>query len=105
MNDNSDQPTHVHLGQHSDRCRECDAAVGEAHDEGCWTARCLVTGLNRVGCTADHDCGHDLWTGWWPGQLECEQLGWTVRPGVPDIGRLYSEAVWDPERCLWIKPM
>jgi hypothetical protein len=58
-----------------------------------------------VGCTADHDCGHDLWTGWWPGQLECEQLGWTVRPGVPDIGRLYSEAVWDPERCLWIKPM
>jgi hypothetical protein len=49
-----------------------DCAVGEAHeydeyDGGCDVARCLVTGLQRPMCDLDHDCGRDVWSGWWPG--------------------------------------
>jgi hypothetical protein len=55
-------------------CLDCAVAVGEAHvydeyDGGCAVAQCLVTGLQQLMCEADHDCGRDVWTGWWPGQL------------------------------------
>lgn len=55
-----------------DRCPDCDVTVGQAHvgdeiDGGCDVARCLVTGLQRLMCEADHgadqDCGRDVWTG------------------------------------------
>ncbi|MCU1680207.1 MAG: hypothetical protein JWQ81_946 [Amycolatopsis sp.] len=91
-----------------ERCPDCAVAVGEAHPgdeyDGCDVARCLVTGLQRLSCEADHDCGQDVWTGWWPGQLDCEQLGWMIGPGLPDLNRLYTQAVWNPERCQWVKP-
>jgi hypothetical protein len=89
-------------------CPDCDVAVGTAHIsydyDGCDVARCLVTGLQRLSCEADHDHGQDVWSGWWPGTLDCEQLGWMIGPGLPDLNRLYTEAVWDRERCLWVKP-
>jgi hypothetical protein len=90
------------------RCPDCDVAVGKAHlshdYDGCDVARCLVTGLQRLSCEADHDHGQDVWSGWWPGELDCQYLGWMLGPGMPDLNRLYTEAVWDPERCLWVKP-
>jgi hypothetical protein len=116
MNDNGDnttdnaaQPTESRLIDYQDRCPDCDVAVGEAHsyDEvngGCDVARCLVTGLQRLSCGHSHDCGHDVWSGRWPGQLDCERLGWMIGPGLPDLNRLYVEATWDAERCAWAKP-
>jgi hypothetical protein len=94
-----------------DRCPDCDVPVGQAHvydevDGGCDLARCLMTGLQRLMCEADHgdgqDCGQDVWTGWWPGLPECERLGWMLAPGLPDLNRLYTEATWDPERRAWV---
>jgi hypothetical protein len=88
-------------------CPDCFVAVGTAHIsydyDGCDVARCLVTGRQRLSCEADHDCGLDVWSGWWPGDLDCQYLGWMLGPGMPDLNRLYTEGVWDPERCLWVK--
>lgn len=91
-------------------CPDCAVAVGEAHiydecDGGCDVARCLVTGLQRLMCDLDHDCGRDVWTGWWPGLVDCERLGWMLGPGFPDLNRLYTETTWDPARCAWVKPV
>lgn len=57
------------------RCPDCAVAVGELHvydenDGGCDVG--TVTGLQRLMCDADHDCGRNVWTGWWPGQLFSE---------------------------------
>jgi hypothetical protein len=108
---NAAKPTQFRLIDYQDRCPDCDVAVGEAHihDEvrgGCDVARCLVTGRQRLMCDLeDHDdCGRDLWSGWWPGHLDCERLGWMLGPGFPDLNRLYTEAVWDRQRCAWVTP-
>lgn len=92
-------------------CPDCAVAVGEPHvydecDGGCDVARCLDTGLQRLLCDLDHDrdCGRDIWTGWWPGLVDCEQFGWMHGPGFPDLNRLYTEATWDRARCAWVKP-
>ncbi|GGS59751.1 hypothetical protein GCM10010171_63410 [Actinokineospora fastidiosa] len=92
-----------------ERCPDCDVQVGEAHeydeyDGGCDVARCLVTGHQRLMCDLDHDCGQDLWTGRWPGHADCERLGWMIGPDLPDLHRLYTEAMWDPSTRLWIAP-
>ncbi|MBW4717355.1 hypothetical protein KZQ38_09260 [Saccharothrix sp. SC076] len=92
-----------------ERCPDCGVAVGEAHeydeyDGGCDIARCLATGHQRLMCDLDHDCGQDIWTGWWPGHTDCERLGWMLAPGFPDLNRLYTQAVWDSERHTWVAP-
>jgi hypothetical protein len=90
-------------------CPDCGVAVGNAHISdrrgGCDVARCLVTGRQRLSCEADHDCGQDVWSDWWPGEADCESFGWMLGPGAPDILRLYTEAVWDPEQGRWVKPI
>jgi hypothetical protein len=53
-------------------CPDRAVVVGEPHvddeyDGGCDVARCLETGRQRLMCDLDHDCGRDIWTGWWPG--------------------------------------
>jgi hypothetical protein len=103
------QPSLVGLIDYQERCPDCAVAVGQPHiqdevDGGCDVARCLVTGLQRLMCDREgHDeCGQDVWTGWWPGQLDCQRLGWMLGPGLPDLNRLYTEAVWDRARGSWV---
>jgi len=83
-------------------CPDCETGIGEEHIDGCDVARCLVTGHGRLACDADHDCGHDTWTGWWPGIVECLQFGWKRADGDPDLDRLHSEATWDRGRLTWV---
>lgn len=119
-----------------ERCPDCQVAIGEAHQEGCDVARCMLYGEQRLGhemmggrpivikmgdmFTLDvdpagaHDCGAQVWSGRWPGEMECEAFGWWayfapnsdpsfVQCGpdhpdaVLDLNRLAVEARWDSE--------
>jgi hypothetical protein len=108
-------------------CPDCAVAPGERHDGGCDVARCLATGQQRLQCDgrdegyphADHDCGTDVWTGEWPGDVECREFGWWVQdrcaegmgwvpcaadaPGATeDLNRLAQDARWSPEQARWV---
>ncbi|MGH8917910.1 MAG: hypothetical protein ACRDZY_09980, partial [Acidimicrobiales bacterium] len=69
------------------QCPDCQVGIGHAHTEGCYVARCLASGLQRL----DHDqaccCPQDVWTGRWPGEVECAEFGWKLGPGLPDVSR------------------
>jgi hypothetical protein len=124
------------------RCHDCGANPGEPHADGCDVARCLVTGRQRLSCStiifppgADpdralpagdfefgdahpgEDCGHDVWTGQWPGDAECREYGFWSRftdqgwvqcsPGHPDatedLNRLVTECRWDRGQRRWVR--
>jgi len=52
------------------RCPDCHAEIGQAHLEGCDVARCLATGLQRLGHAESCRCPQDVWTGRWPGDRD-----------------------------------
>ncbi|WP_309114704.1 hypothetical protein [Saccharothrix sp.] len=70
------------------------APIEDAHDD---LGDVWADGV--VGCS-----GQDTWTGWWPGHLDCERLGWMIGPGLPDLARLLTQAVWDPQDHIWTAP-
>ncbi len=102
------------------RCPDCHVTPSAAHDGGCDVARCLATGGQRLSCVGSwHDCGRDVWSGRWPGEVECEQFGfWAVfvpngnpswrsvpfgTPGaVHDLNRLVMAATWDAGQRRWV---
>ena len=118
------------------RCPGCGAAVGEQHDRVCDVARCRATGMQWMACdvfgagatesgvtvtdvTGAAVVAHepDAWTGRWPGEEDCERLGFLARfvpgrgwvtcaaddPGAePDFDRLHAEARWDTARGRWV---
>jgi hypothetical protein len=113
-------------------CHDCAAKPGEEHSDGCDTARCLVTGRQRISCdvltsvfgyperSPHDDCGSQAWSGEWPGTAECSEYGlhtfWEhpgrgwVRCGPdhpkagPNLNRLVGEAEWDARACRWRMP-
>lgn len=123
------------LGPVRTECWDCTARVGQKHERGCDAARCLWTGFQRLACSAfghavdyvngvpvavkveeGHDCGHDVWTGWWPGKLEAAALGLWCREtpprtpcdpdlpdAIPDVNRLLTECRWDRDRRQWLR--
>ena len=117
-------------------CPDCGAVVDEPHKDGCDVARCLFTGMQRLmcdgmhcrqgppGCSTPVTCGQDIWSGTWPGEMECAEFGWWAffrapRPGeqygvwepcepdhpdaVPDLNRLITDAAWDETAGRWVK--
>lgn len=108
-------------------CNDCQANPGDAHDEGCDVARCMLTGQQRIQCdecrhcnTCTHtSCDPDIWTGEWPGLAECREYGWWCYFGPDygeqgwirceadnprareDLNRLVAEGTWDPEAKRW----
>jgi hypothetical protein len=116
-------------------CPECQVMIGENHERGCDVRRCLWTGMQHLGCPAagliteyanglpvvpdiepGHDCGVDVWSGWWPGYLEAAALGLWCRWGPqwvpcgadhpdarPDLNRLVTECEWDRVRGQWLR--
>lgn len=97
-------------------CQDCGAQPGQPHADGCDTARCLQTGMQRLSCTMRHNCGDDIWAGQWPGEADAIRLGWYSRftdhgwqrcgpgdPGAgPDLNRLRPmSARWDKKTRRW----
>lgn len=106
------------------RCHGCGAAVGERHDAICDVARCCATGRQWSVCdhTRPSSGSHerDFWSGRWPGEEDCERLGFFARfvpgrgwepcgqaePGAqPDLNRLHMEAEWNPISQRWVLPV
>lgn len=92
--------------------------IGETHIDACDVARCLETGLQRLNCQGGHDCGADVWTGQWPGDVECAEYGWWVRltpdqgwvtcdaderGAQADLNRLVDQCRWDRARARWVR--
>lgn len=63
----------------------------------------------------DHNCGQDVWTGHWPGELDAVERGlWCYwgPPWIPcgpehpdarpDLNRLTTEGRWDREVQKWV---
>lgn len=118
-------------------CPDCGAVIDEPHDDGCDVARCLFTGMQRLMCDGLHyrqgppgcftavSCGQDIWSGTWPGEVECAEFGWYawfagapdgwqgtgwIRCGpdhpdaVPDLNRLITDSRWDEIAGRWLRP-
>jgi hypothetical protein len=90
-------------------CPACLVGIGDAHPVACDVARCLVTGGQRrlrSHVTDDprhqeegyvHQCGADIWTGYYPGEREASKYG------VP-LDTLKREGHWDAEKWEWVLP-
>jgi hypothetical protein len=59
-------------------------------------SQCPACGTRALQCGDHRDAGQSIWTGEWPGEVECRQLGWYARwtvtsaysrDGLPDTGR------------------
>ncbi|UUV28590.1 hypothetical protein NQK81_27845 [Amycolatopsis roodepoortensis] len=85
-------------------CPDCHAEIGQVHLEWCDVARCLATGLQRLGHDETCQCPQDTWSGLWPGDAECIEFGWLYGPGLPDLNRLMTTATWDPVAHRWTRP-
>lgn len=110
-------------------CPDCWAEPGSPHTIGCDVARCPACGTQRLQCH-EHDEDRSLdalaiWTGRWPGEVECEREGlWCVwrpynggwvpcEPGHPEahpdmntlrIAAGRRELVWSREHQQWVRP-
>lgn len=86
----------------TDRCPDCQVAIGEQHQDGCDVARCLWDGGQRLQCElegdVDHDCGADAWTGYWPGSVEAAEFDWWIYWDGPD-----PERGWDYRGRGWVR--
>jgi hypothetical protein len=93
-------------------CHDCGARPGERHRRDCDVEQCSNCGRQRVSCECPSERKRRRldWTGQWPGEEECRELGWFCKrvPGVgwvpceegepdaePDLNRLHAEARWD----------
>lgn len=98
-------------------CPDCGVAPGQPHLKGCDVARCKLCGFQEIQC--DHfDDGQivpmTLWTGEWPGTVECQLMGlWRTEGGeptqLPDLNQLgvlacEGHLVWSPLNERWMLP-
>lgn len=86
----------------SEYCRDCAAAPGERHSDGCDVARCSECGQQLISCDEHPHALPSTWTGEWPGKAECREFGWYTDPDshwgvIEDLNRLYVDphVAWD----------
>ena len=67
--------------------------------------RCPHCGGQALGCVGfdPNDPGREPWTGKWPGEADCERLGYFINDDrdFPDLDRLFRECDWNRERQRW----
>lgn len=98
------RPTNTDATPLQPRCPDCHVGIGQAHPEGCDVARCLATGLQRLGHAESCHCPQYVWTARWPGEAACAEFGWMLGPDLPDLNRLLTTATWDPITHRWTRP-
>lgn len=89
------------------KCYLCSVAIDEMHLEGCGIARCSKCGLQAIGCGCDNWWDVDLWSGFYPGDIECARLGYWCKfdngwktcdesdpNAVPDLNKYIQLVVW-----------
>ena len=85
-----------------DNCPDCGVALGRKHKDGCDVEHCPHCGGQALGCVGfdRNDPRREPWTGKWPGEADCERLGYFVGgdPQFPDLNRLFRDCVWNRER-------
>jgi hypothetical protein len=63
-----------------DSCPDCGVRLGERHKEGYDVERCPHCGRQALGCVGfdTNDPRREPWTGKWPGEADCERLGFFI---------------------------
>jgi hypothetical protein len=86
-------------------CPDCGAPIGERHRAGCDIERCYHCGWQALGCLGfdPNDTRRQAWNGKWPGEEDCERLGFFVNGDAdfPDLNRLFTDCVWDADTGCW----
>lgn len=85
-------------------CPDCAVAPGARHEQRCDVARCSECGRQYLGC----DCRMSqptVWTGEWPGILECREFNLYTEPGsywgvMEDLNTLVSSPAFEWDRSL-----
>lgn len=102
-------------------CPDCGVFPGNQHKNGCDVEQCPVCGGQSISCECAEDVHFPrlLWTGEWPGKMECREFGWYVKmvPGKgwqlcdqddhqasEDLNRLHYCAVWSKAQARFILP-
>lgn len=78
------------MSRATEKCHDCGVSPGEAHLPGCDVARCLSCGRQRLSCSCKGNEGDgNIWTGLWPGTIECFEYGlvcyWDGPSPIPSI--------------------
>jgi hypothetical protein len=104
-------------------CPDCGVKPGTKHVKGCDVARCINCGWQALSHMnfCDNPKGNkwaQIWTGIWPGVLECIEFGWYAKfspgkgweetdandpDGSPDLNRLFIWAMWSKEEQRYVK--
>jgi hypothetical protein len=86
-------------------CPDCGVGLGRKHKDGCDVERCPHCGGQALGCVGfdPNDPRREPWTGKWPGDADCERLGFFVNGdrSFPDLNRLFAECAWNADRQRW----
>lgn len=104
-------------------CPDCAVKPGENHQPGCDVERCAFCGGQMISCNClgkpEEIKDEDLlpWTGFWPGEVECEKYGLYSKmvPGKGwvkcakddpeashDLNTLYSKYRWDRKQKTFV---
>lgn len=56
-------------------CPDCAVEPGKNHVSGCDVERCAICDGQAISCGHDefNSVPETVWTGWWPGELECAE--------------------------------
>jgi hypothetical protein len=69
--------------------------------------RCPHCGGQALGCEGfdPKDQRREPWTGKWPGEADCERLGFFIGGdrSLPDINRLFRGCDWNPDLQRWVE--